>query len=216
MAEPFPHEVTGTIDLGFASNAVVPIDDPAIQLASGGRSTSFTIPANETEARFGPTHQPGPLPFQSGTIAGTLTFSGTFTAGTIREEFSPDVSVDALTIPLRMLSIQSVRTSSEGGFTVSIQLFSAAREVTHLGLTFNTTPKVQLSCGTAAGCSAAGNVLTLDVAPLFSRWFIEDRTFGGVAQLRLPFRIDGGVKGTVAVTLKNTKGESKSASFVLP
>jgi uncharacterized repeat protein (TIGR01451 family) len=215
MASPFPHDVTGEIALTFDSNAVIPIDDPAIQFATGGRTASFTIRANETEARFAPALQRGPLPFQSGTVAGTLAFRGTFRAGAIHSEFSP-VAGDALTIPLRALSIQSVRTSMDGGFAVSIQLFSTAREVTQLSLTFNTTPRVQLSCGATAGCSAAGNVLTLDVAPMFSRWFTGDITFGGLAQLRLPFSIQGTVTGTVAVTLKNTKGESNSQSFALP
>jgi uncharacterized repeat protein (TIGR01451 family) len=215
MATPFPHDVTGEIALTFTSNAVIPVDDPAIQFATGGRTAPFTIRANETEARFASALQRGPLPFQSGTVAGTLAFLGTFRAGAIQSEFSATAG-DALTIPLRALSIQSVRTSMDGGFAVSIQLFSTAREVTQLSLTFNTTPRVQLSCGATEGCSAAGNVLTLNVAPMFSRWFTGDVSYGGLAQLRLPFSIQGAVTGTVAVTLKNTKGESNSQSFALP
>jgi len=217
MATPFPHDLTGLIDLTFSSNAVVPVDDPAIQLAIGGRETTFTIPAGETEGRFGPALQRGPLAFQSGTVAGTLAFSGTFTAGKIRGNFAPAPGVDALTIPLRALSIQSVRTSTDGGFAASILLMSAAREVTHLSLSFNTNPRVALSCGTTPGCSVSGNTLTLDVSPLFSRWFNGDEAFGGMAQLRLPLSIEGGaVRGSVAVTLRNTKGESNSQSFTLP
>jgi uncharacterized repeat protein (TIGR01451 family) len=213
---PFPHDVTGEIALSFASNAVIPMDDPAIQFATGGRTASFTIPANETEARFGSSLQRGSLLFQPGTVAGTITFAGTFTAGTIRREFLPASGSDTLTIPLRALSIQGIRASTEGGFAVSIQLFSAAREVTQLSLSFDTTPRVSLQCGTTEGCSAAGNVLTLDVARLFSQWFAGDSHFGGLAQLRLPLSISGAVKGTVAVTLKNSKGESNSQSFALP
>jgi hypothetical protein len=216
MPTPFPHDVTGEIALSFVSNAVIPMDDPAIQLETGGRRAAFTISANETAARFGSSRQSGPLLFQSGTVAGTVAFTGTFKAGSITGEFSPVVGSDTLTIPLRALFIQSVRTSTEGGFGVSIHFFSTAREVTQLSLTFNTTSRVRLRCGTAEGCSAVGNVLTLDVAALFSRWFIGDSSFGGLAQLRLPLSIDGAVKGTVAVTLKNTKGESNSQSFALP
>jgi hypothetical protein len=217
MATPFPHDVNGSVELTFSSNAVVPVDDPAIQLATGGRSVTFTIPANKTEALFGSALLSGPLAFQSGTVAGTLTFAGTFTAGTISGQVVPVSSADTLTIPLRALSIQSIKTSTEGGFAVSILLLSAAREVTQLSLSFNTNPKVVLSCGTTPGCSASGNTLTLDVSPLFSQWFNGDVHFGGLAQLRLPFSIEGGsVRGSVAVALRNTKGESNSQSFALP
>jgi len=217
MTTPFPHDITGSIALSFASNAVVPMDDPAIQLETGGRTVSFTVPANETEARYGASGQQGPLAFQSGTVAGALSFAGTFTAGWLQGQFAPTSTLEALTIPLRTLSIQNLETNGEGGFAASILLLSAAREVTQLSLTFTTTPRVTLSCGTTAGCSVSGNTLTLDVSSLFSRWFSGDLSFGGLATLRLPLRIEGGtVRGNVAVTLRNTKGESNSRSFALP
>jgi hypothetical protein len=129
----------------------------------------------------------------------------------------PASGLETLTIPLRTLSIRNLETSSEGGFAATILLLSAAREVTQLSLSFNTTPRVTLSCGTNAGCSVAGNTLTLDVASLFSSWFNANTHVGGLARLRLPFRIEGGrVRGTVAVVLRNTKGESNSQSFTLP
>jgi hypothetical protein len=216
MGTPFPHDITGSITLNFASNAVIPVDDPAIQFASGSRTVTFNIPANDTKARFGPESLLGPLAFQTGSVAGTLTFAGTFTAGTIQENFSA-AGTNTLTIPLQALSIESLQTTMQDGFAVSMLLLSAAREVTQLSLSFNTVPRIRLSCGTTAGCSAAGNILTLDVAPLFTQWFNDNATFGGLAQLRLPIRIEGGgVEGTVDVTLRNTKGESNSRSFTLP
>jgi hypothetical protein len=216
MPTPFPHDVTGVVDLSFSSNAVIPIDDPAIRFSNGSRRATFRIAANETEARFDLASLPGPLDFQSGTVAGILKFDGSFTAGKFEQNFSP-ATQDGLTIPLRALSIQGVQTSTQGGFAVSLLLFAAAREVNQLNLLFNTTPKVQLSCGGTAGCSVSGNTLTLDVAPAFSRWFTSESSFGGLAQLRLPLSIEGGVvKGTVGVTLKNSQGESNSQSFSLP
>ena len=216
MATPFPHDVTGSISLAFASNAVNPSDDPAIQFATGGRTAAFTIPANETQAHFGTDVHRGPLPFQSGTVAGTFTFSGAITAGTMQASFSRS-GTDALTIPLRPPSLQRIQTSTEGGFSVSMLLLSTSREVTQLSLAFSTTPKVRLRCGAIPGCSASDDVLTLDVAPLFTDWFNRDSTFGGLAQLRLPLSIEGGsVKGTVTVTFRNTKGQSNSQSFALP
>jgi len=214
MPTPFPHEVTGTVVLAFMSS--VEVDDPAIQFSSGGRTATFVIPANSSEARFSAQSTAGPLAFQTGTVAGTLTFSGTFTAGRIAGNFSP-AKVDGLAIPMRSISIQKIQTTREGGLNVSLLLFSTAREVTSVNLLFNTTPKVVLSCGTTPGCSVSGNTLTLDVSLMFGRWFGGNSGFGGLAQLLLPLSIQGGqVTGTVGVTLKNRHGESNSQSFPIP
>jgi uncharacterized repeat protein (TIGR01451 family) len=217
MATPFPREVTGEITLNFISNAAIPVDDPAIQFSTGGRTVTFTIPANSTEARFASASDPRPLAFQTGTVAGTLKFSGSFTAGTVEGAVSLPPGKDAPAIPLQAPTIQSIQTSAESGFEVSILLFSTSREVTQLNLSFDTVPKVQLSCGALAGCSVSGNTLTLDVTPMFTGWFNADTAFGGLAQLRLPFGIEGGtVTGTVAVSLRNRQGVSNSVSFALP
>jgi hypothetical protein len=218
MATPFPHDVTGSVTLSFDSEAPVPLDDPAIQLASGGRAVTFMIPANGTQARFGSAPDPGPLAFQTGTVAGKLKFRGSFTAGAIGGDFPPSADDDgALMIPFQAPTIQSIETSAQGGLAVSILLFSTTREVTQLSLSFDTSPKVRLSCGALAGCSASGNILTLDVAPLFTQWFKSNTTLGGLALLRLPLRIEGGtVRGVVTVTLSNNQGVSNSLSFVLP
>jgi len=86
-----------------------------------------------------------------------------------------------------------------------------------LNLSFDTIPRVRLSCGALAGCSVSGNTLTFDVAPMFTQWFNGDTAFGGLAQLQLPFGIEGGtVTGTVTVTLRNRQGVSNSVSFALP
>jgi uncharacterized repeat protein (TIGR01451 family) len=216
MPAPFPHDVTGSILLTFTSTAVNPADDPAIQFASGGRTATFTIPANETQARFGSDSRRGPLAFQSGTVAGTLAFSGSVTAGTMRANFSRS-GPDALAIPLHAPSIERIQTSTDGGFSASMLLFSTAREVTQLSLAFNTSPTVRLSCGSLLGCTTSGNVLNLDVASLFTDFFNRDSTVGGLALFRLPLSIQGGaVKGTVTVTFKNTKGQSNPQSFALP
>ena len=212
MARPFPRDVSGSVTLTFDSSVSIPVDDPAIQFATGGRTVMFTIPANGKEARFGSALEPGPLGFQTGTVAGTLTLTGTLTAGTFQSTFSSAGS--ALTVPLLPPSIQGIQTITQGGFAVSILLLSTSLEVTQLNLVFNTNPKVRLSCGPVSGCSAAGNSLTLDVASLFREWFSSDAAVGGLAQLRLPLSIEGGAaQGTVDVTVRNRQGLSNTLSF---
>ncbi len=143
----FPHDVTGSVTLGFSSNAAIPQDDPAIQFASGGRQTTFVIPANTLQARFGGNSSAGPIGFQTGTVAGALSFSGTLQAGTVQTTFSPSNSVgSSLTIPKQAPSIRNLETSTQNGFAVVINLWSTMREVTQMSLTFSTTTAVSLSC----------------------------------------------------------------------
>lgn len=213
----FPHDVTGSVTMTFTSSAVIPLDDPAIQFASGGRTVTFTIPANGTQARMGTASEPGTVAFQTGTVAGRFNFAGSFTAGTFQGTFVPSQAAGVLSIPLQAPTLQSVTTSTQGGFSAALTISSPSREVTELSLTFDTTPAVRLNCGTVSGCSVSGNTITLDVSSFFRAWFTSDRIYGGLSLLRLPLSISGGsVKGSVSATLRNNQGFSNSMSFSLP
>jgi hypothetical protein len=61
--------LTGQLVLTFTPTADVPSDDPAVQFATGGRSVSFTVPANSTRSDFGGSPD---VAFSTGTVAGTL------------------------------------------------------------------------------------------------------------------------------------------------
>jgi hypothetical protein len=226
IGSPFPHDVTGSVTLSFVSNASIPVDDPAIQFATGGRQVTFTIPANTLQALFGAPLTAGPLGFQTGTVAGTLAFSGMLQAGIVQTTFAPSVDVESLTIPLQAPSIQAVQSNAvpvqttagqaANSVTVRITLTSTMREVTALSLQFDTTPAVRLDCGAVSGCAAQGATVTLDVKPLFDAWFASDRSFGSLNVLRLPLTVPQTVHGTVTVTLRNAKGLSNTMSFPLP
>jgi len=213
----FPHDVTGTVTLGFIPSSAFPIDDPAIQFATGGRTATFTIPANSNLARFGTATDTTPLGFQTGTVAGRLIFDGRFTAGSVQGSFSPPIGSGAPTIASQAPVIKSIETTTQGGGLVaSILLFSTPRELLELRLTFDTNPSVKLSCGTATGCSASGNTITFSVASMFAAWFKSDTTYGSLSLLKLPLNISGGnVKGTVTVQFRNNQGVSNAMSFDL-
>ena len=99
VATPFPYDLIGTLTLGFAPDAVIAGDDPAIQFASGGREVPFVTPAQTLTARFGSSAQAGPIGFQTGTVAGTLSLSGTVRSGSVQVAFAPVLPGGALTIP---------------------------------------------------------------------------------------------------------------------
>src|SRR5262249_56831444 len=114
-------------------------------------------------------------------------------------------------------SIQSIQTEPRINTTITmaISLFSTLREVTELSLRFDTQPSIRLSCGAVVGCSVSANTLTLDVKSLFDAWFAADTQFGSASVLRVPFAIQGGVRGAVAVSLRNRLGISNTMSFPL-
>jgi len=214
----FPHDVNGILTLVFSSTAAIPVDDPAIQFATGGRLVAFTVAANTTQARFAGSTAPGPIGFQTGTVAGTLTFGGTLTSGTIQVAFPSPASGGNMTIPKLAPQIQASQiTAQTGGFTTAITFMSTMREVTQLIITFNVTPTIKPSCGTLTGCSVSGSAITFDVKPAFDAWFASDVTFGSMGTLSIPFTIEGGtVKGTMSIALRNSQGVSNAATFTLP
>ena len=207
----FPHVVTGTLKLTFSPNVVAAGDDAAIQFATGGREVAFTIPANSFVVQFPNTG--GFINFQTGTVAGTLSFSATLQAGTVQNTFST-----SRVLPRQAPAILSVQRegASRTAFAVAIRLFSNPREVTQLILRFDTSAGSKAGCGTVAGCSASGNTLTLDVRSLFDAWFTANPAGGSATTLRVPLSAEGTVQGSVTVSLRNAVGTSNTGSFLLP
>ena len=208
----FPHDVSGTLTLGFTPDATHPADDPAIQFATGGRTVTFTIPANTVLARFGANSQSGPMAFQAGTVAGNLSFTGTLQTGTVETAFS-----SRTTIPKQAPRIHSLQheSSNGGSFLLGVHLTSSPREVTALLFRF-VGSQARLSCGGMAGCSVDGNQLSLDVRSVFDSWFIADTLNGSASTLHIPFHIDSNIKGTIVISLVNRFGTSNSVNYALP
>jgi uncharacterized repeat protein (TIGR01451 family) len=216
LATPSPHDLIGTLSLGFVSDAVIQGDDPAIQFATGGRQVAYVIPANTLTAHIGGSAAPGPIGFQTGTVAGTLSLTGTVNSGTVQLTFAPVATPGALSIARHAPSIHSVHTRTDGGFAAYVLASSTMREVTSVSLQFNTRTGVQLSCGAVAGCSVSGSTITLDTRGLFSGWFAANTSLGSLSVLRMPLSIDPGLRGTVTVRLHNSAGASGAGTFELP
>ena len=211
-----PQDMTGTLTLNFSSTASNPADDPAIQFATGGRQVSFVIPANSSQARFGSASVSGPVGYQAGTVAGSVSLSGTARVGTFQRSFASNSGISSLVISPTPPVIQSVRADSQNGFALLITSFSTPRSMTEMGLQFNTVPSVPVGCGSAPGCTASGSTLTLDVKGIYDTWFTSSSQSGGLSTLRLPLSIQGKVRGSVSVTLKNALGSSNTVFFTLP
>ncbi len=130
----FPHNLSGTITLGFVSNTTVPANDPAIQFAAGGRQLAITLAANSTQLLIaGGTSS---MAFQDGTVAGTLTLSATLQSpGTVQPSAITPVNI---VISPAVPTIQSVAKDTQSGFAFVITLISDTREISSVTFAFST------------------------------------------------------------------------------
>jgi hypothetical protein len=196
---PYPSDLQGTLTLTFAPNASNGIDDPAIQFSTGGRTLSFTVPANSTA-----TPQ---VALQTGTVAGTITVTLALTAGGV------DVTPAGLT-PITLVIAASAPTitsvsftnSDQGQITVIVSGFSNTREVTQAEFVFS---------GSGAG-SLRSSKVDVSASGLFTPWYSSSASdqFGSEFTYTQNFQLskpDAGVTG-VAVTLANSVGTSGSVN----
>ena len=204
LASPYSLPITGQMTLTFTSDAIAPSDDPAIQFSSGGRTASFTIPANGSQATFGGASTIG---FQTGTVAGTIHLTVTMQSGGTDVTPTPFPN-RSVTISRMTPIIDSVVIASRiaSGFEVRVTGYSTPREVTQATFTFNPAPGKNLQTTTLSIANAGS---------AFASWF-ENQTseqHGSRFLLTVPFTVQGNVTdiGSVSVTLTNSVGISQPA-----
>ncbi|HUB32731.1 MAG TPA: IPT/TIG domain-containing protein, partial [Bryobacteraceae bacterium] len=198
----YPVDLLGTLTLTFAPQGNLP-DDPSIQFQNGSRVFTFTIPAGNSPA-------PVQVMVSTGTVAGTITITSTFTAsGTdvTPAGIAPEIIQIAPAVP--SLS-QPTCTASASGFTFSVGGYSNTRDVSQANFSFQP----------ASGASLGTTQLTIAVTPIFSSWFGGSASAGdgGEFQYTQPFTIQGSLStiGTVTVTLVNSAGTSAPVSCQMP
>ncbi len=196
--------VTGTLTLTFTANAAGAPDDPAIQFLTGGRATTFTVPAGSNTALFGAANQ---IAFQSGTVAGAITIRATLQAGGIDVTPTP-APTRTFTLPRGGPVIRSVAIANRTATSVQavIVAYAVTREVNTLNFTF-----------TASGTGALQTTsLPLDVATRFGDWYrsSDAAPYGGAFTITVPFTVTGDLAAvrSLAVTLNNGDGASPAMS----
>jgi len=201
LASPYPVPITGTLNLSFAPAGTSP-DDPSVQFSTGGRSATFTIPANATHATFGAAQ----FALQSGSVAGTITLtvaslqaSGTSMA--VPPGLTQTSVVAAAAPSIRTLSL--VHTAD--GIQLQVVGVASTRELTQATVTFQP----------AAGASLQNTQVTVPLSEVAKAWFASGTSaaYGGQFTLTLPFTFQGSVSiSSVSVTLSNPRGDSQPAS----
>jgi hypothetical protein len=194
MTAPYPAELQGTLSFVFTPNAVVPVDDPAVQFSTGGRTVRFTIPANATNAVF-----PSPLMLLTGTVAGTITINLAIQNG---PSGSALFSTTIESTPPQMTNITA--TYITGGLSVRVIGYSPERRVTDVEYSFD----VRVN-----GAIQKVN-LTRPVGPEFNTWYQNPASaaFGSSFRLEQLFSVVGDITAIegVTVTLKNSIGSTAS------
>jgi hypothetical protein len=215
LDNPYPVQLDGKLTLTFAPSADVFADDPAIAFASGGRTVSFIVPANSRNAVFGVSDSL--IRLQTGTVAGTITFSATFStdAGGINLTTG---SAPAANIVVRPSAphITSVQLASRTATAVSVLItgYSPTRSAQTMAFTF--TPYIDPN----------NKDLTLDTKKLdlsvdgpFSVWYrsTASQPFGSLFTATVTFNIFGSVDAiqSLGVTVSNSLGISNSGSVSL-
>lgn len=200
LSTAYPRAITGSVTLTFQPNAKASADDPAIQFASGGRSVTFTVPPNTTQAVFSAT----PVAFQTGTVAGTITLA-------VTSDLSGGSFQQTVTIAPAAPVIQSATVvPNSSGFSVQVSGFSNSRDLTSASFHFTAT----------SGQVVQTSDLTVPLSTAANQWYSgsASQPFGGQYQIVVPFTLQKGVVSglaSVSVELQNQQNTSApvSASF---
>jgi hypothetical protein len=180
---------TGTVTLTFQATAVGGGDrrttDPTIVFASGGRTATFAVSPGDTQAT---------IPFQTGTTAGTLTFTVQLGSATDSQSLTIPPAVAGIT------AVQGLRAS--GSIELRVTGFDNTRSLGQLAFTFYDP----------AGSAIAPGAIRTDSSQDFAAFF-QASDAGGVFLLRAVFPVTGNASGIASfdVALTNSAGTAKTS-----
>jgi hypothetical protein len=197
LSSAYPAALEGTLTLTFAPNGGLP-DDPAIQFQNGSRVIAFSVPAG-TQPKI-------QVAMKSGTVAGLITITPSFTASGQSVNTLPDVVAQQMQIapaePLISLFTCS-RTST--GFVAVVEGFTNTRAVT----------QASFDAQSASGSLGIAG-LGADAPLLFGGWFgsAQAAASGGLFRYTQPIttQVDASTVVSATVKLSNTIGTSTTAS----
>ena len=208
LAEPFPVDLKGTLSLSFTSEVFS--NDPAVQFSTGGRSVSFTIPANQAAAEFATGTQDVLL--QSGTVAGAITLTASFQSELGGFDVTPEPAPElAFTVARNAPELRSLQITNinDAGFAIQITGFATSRSVNQLSFQFSG----------AAGSDLTTSSINANVETPFRSWYQGSQSggFGSQFTATVNFNVDGDVTSidSVAVTATNEVGVSSPVSINL-
>jgi len=183
--------ITGQVTMRFTPDAATSSDDPAVQFSTGGRSASFTIPANATQPA-------SPIALQTGSVAGVIELQ--FNA--------PSAGVTAMTRVIRVArsvpaisNLRMIRNTT--GFELRLVGLSTSRELAAAVVRF-----------VGSGIDTAE--LRVPLTEVARTWYESETSsrFGSQFALTLPFTVQGALNtiSSASLTLTNAEGASQPLS----
>jgi len=215
LSQAYPLALSGTLTMNFYSE--VGVSDPSVQFATGGRTVTFTIPANSTRAVF--PNNASQIKVQTGSVAGSITLTPSFQTTDGKIDLTPtnptSFSLSVAQSAPRLLGV-SITSKSTSGFTLLVTGLATGRSVTQMDFTFTPT----------TGETVATTKVTLPVESSFLAWYTStaSQAYGSLFTASVPFTMQGDVKNvtnvvdtiqSVSVTLTNRLGTSAAQSVSL-
>lgn len=184
----------GTLAISFNSAVTGVADDPAILfVSSGGRNANATFAAGANAATFNSADNS--ITFQTGTTAGTLTFTLSFAGGD-----SYTQSVDIAPLPIQIASATAARQSPY-----------LVLDLTAFDNTYSAS-KLLFNFYDAKGTLMTPGGITIDETSDFHQFFFTKNQAGGAFTLQAKFPVTGDITTVAAadVTVQNSSGQSQT------
>lgn len=215
LSSPYPVALNGTLTLSATGDLP---SDPSVQFATGGRTVAFSIPANSTDATFG--SQGTQIRLQTGTVAGSITLTPSFTTQAGGVDVTPDspMSLQFSVAPAAPALIAAqVTSTSASGFVLAVSGFTTTRSLSALNVQFTA----------AQGFNVPTTQLTVDLKQASTLWFQStgSQAFGGQFTISVPFTLQGAPPAghsliesiaSVSVSANNDVGASNSLQTKVP
>jgi len=215
LAQAYPLALSGTLTMNFYSE--VGASDPAVQFATGGRTTTFIIPANSTRAIF--PNNATQIRVQTGSVAGAITLTPSFQTTEGKIDLTPinppSFSVAVPQSAPRLLGV-SITGKTVSGFTLLVTGMATGRSVTQIDIQFTPT----------ANETVATTKVTLPVESSFLAWYstAASQAYGSLFTASVPFTMQGDVNKvtnvvdtlqSLSVTISNRLGTTAAQSVNL-
>ncbi len=205
LDQPYDTEITGTLRLTFTPESFA--SDPAIQFSSGGTSVNFRIPAKTKAAVFSTSATS--IQFQTGTVAGTITFTPSFLTGEVSiTPNSPPVKTVQIAAAAPVIRNLQIGTRTANSIELLLSGYSTARSLTQINLQF--TP--------AAGANLQTTSLSLNTESAFNSWYqtSPSQAVGSQFTASITILVNGSLSAiqSVSATAVNARGSSSVSNTV--
>lgn len=215
LSSAYPVAISGVLTLEVSGNLP---GDPAVQFATGGRTVSFVIPANQTSAVFASSGTQ--IGIQTGTVAGTIALVPSFAtqAGSVNLTPTSPASLQFSVAPaVPGLIAVEIADLSTTGFTIEVTGFTTTRILNSMTVQFTTN----------SGFVMPTSKFTVNLQQIATVWFEStgSQDFGGEFTISVPFTFQGSLPtgqsvvssiASVSATITNDQGTSAALTTAIP